>query len=191
MHCFLVSISVTSVKLGSNLNASHQTCVSNNSCNNHFKLMNNQSLTHWMLGLFALALSMQTGIASPAEKETKPLKAGYHEIKSKKAGKLLKEHKDLVVLDIRTMKEYVEGHIDKAKHIDFFEDSFKTLLEKLDRKTPYLVHCASGGRSGRSMEVFRDLGFTRIYHMNDGFKGWVKEKLPIKKGKPSKDEKKK
>jgi rhodanese-related sulfurtransferase len=51
------------------------------------------------------------------------------------------------------------------------------------------VHCASGGRSGRSLEIFRDLGFTRIYHMNDGFKGWMKEKLPSKKGKPEKNKK--
>ena len=173
------------------MNAPHQTCVLNNSCNNFFKRMKNQSLTHWVIGLIALATSIQIGIASPAEKETKPLKAGYHEIKSKKAGTLLKKHKDLVVIDIRTEKEYIAGHIAKAKLINFFEDDFKPLLEKLDRKTPYLVHCASGGRSGRSMEIFRDLGFTRIYHMNDGFKGWVKEKLPIQLGKPTEEEKKK
>ena len=146
--------------------------------------MKKHTLSYWILTAFAFATSIQLGIASPAENETKPLKAGYHEIKAKKAGQLLKQHKDLIVLDIRTEKEYVAGHITKAKHVDFYEDDFKSRLKKLDRKTPYLVHCASGGRSGQSMEIFRDLGFTRIYHMNDGFKGWVKEKLPVKTGKP-------
>ncbi len=147
--------------------------------------MNQQILKYWMMAIVALFTSIQWGIASPEEKAPKPLKAGYHEIKAKKAGQLLKKHKDLVVLDIRTEKEFVAGHITKAKHVDYYEDDFKARLEKLDRKAPYLVHCASGGRSGRSMEIFRDLGFTRIYHMNDGFKGWEKQKLPIKKGKES------
>ena len=151
--------------------------------------MKKRSFTYWILTAFAFASSIQIGIASPAENKTKPLKAGYHEIKAKKAGLLLKNHKDLIVLDIRTEKEYVAGHIAKAKHVDFYESDFKSRLEKLDRKTPYLVHCASGGRSGRSLEIFRDLGFTRIYHMNDGFKGWMKEKLPSKKGKPEKNKK--
>lgn len=151
--------------------------------------MKKHSMTYWILTVFAFATSIQIGLTSPAEKETKPLKAGYHEIKAKLAGQLLKKHKDLIVLDIRTEKEYVAGHINKAKHVDYYENDFKSRLKKLDRKTPYLVHCASGGRSGRSMEVFKDLGFTRIYHMNDGFKGWEKEKLPIKKGKPLKDKK--
>ena len=63
-------------------------------------------------------------------------------------------------------------------------DRLKAKLAKLDRKKPYLVHCASGGRSGKSMQLFRDLGFTRVYHMNDGFRGWEKAKLPAEKGKP-------
>ena len=81
-------------------------------------------------------------------------------------------------------KEYTAGHIQKAKWLDYYQDDFKAKLAKLDRKKPYLVHCASGGRSGKSMQLFRDLGFTRVYHMNDGFRGWEKAKLPAEKGKP-------
>ena len=77
----------------------------------------------------------------------------------------------------------------QANHVEIYESDIKPRLKKLDRQTPYLVHCASGGRSGRSLEIFRDLGFTRVYHMNDGFKGWMKEKLPSKKGKPEKNKK--
>jgi rhodanese-related sulfurtransferase len=101
------------------LNAQHLACVLSFPCNNNSKFMKKRSLTYWILTAFAFATSIQLGIASPAENETKPLKAGYHEIKSKKAGQLLKKHKDLIVLDIRTEKEYVAGHIAKAKHVDF------------------------------------------------------------------------
>lgn len=124
------------------------------------------------------------GKAQENSEEVAPLKAGYHEIKSKQASGILKKHKDVVILDIRTEKEYTAGHIQKAKWLDYYQDDFKAKLAILDRKKPYLVHCASGGRSGKSMQLFRDLGFTRVYHMNDGFRGWEKAKLPAEKGKP-------
>lgn len=150
--------------------------------------MKNSLIQYWMLSLVTLALGIQSSLAKPEQEAAKPapLKAGYHEIKSKKAHDLLQKHKELIVLDIRTEREYVAGHIQKAKHIDYYERDFSDKLKKLDRKKPYLVHCASGGRSGKSMKIFKDLGFTRIYHMNDGFKGWEKSKFPVTKGKEKK-----
>lgn len=124
------------------------------------------------------------GWAQGTQQNPAPLKAGYHEIQSKQANEILKEHEEMVILDIRTEKEYAAGHIKKAKWVDFYQDDFKAKLDKLDKKKPYLVHCASGGRSGKSMQLFKDLGFTRVYHMNDGFRGWEKAQLPAEQGKP-------
>jgi len=148
-------------------------------------------MKNWLLKTLACAvgvLSFSNTHAEDKKTDTAPLKEGYHEIKSKEASALINAHKNMVILDIRTMKEYAAGHIQKAKHIDFFENNFKSNLEKLDRKKSYLVHCASGGRSGRSMQIFKDLGFTSIYHMNDGWKGWEKEGFPAEKGTPKKSE---
>lgn len=148
-------------------------------------------MKNWFLKTLACTvglLSFSNTHAEDKKNDTTPLKEGYHEIKSKEASALINAHKNMVILDIRTMKEYAAGHIQKAKHIDFFENNFKSNLEKLDRKKSYLVHCASGGRSGRSMQIFKDLGFTSIYHMNDGWKGWEKEGFPAEKGTPKKSE---
>ena len=138
----------------------------------------------WLLVMTLILGISLIGKAQENSEEVAPLKAGYHEIQSKQASGILKKHKDVVILDIRTEKEYTAGHIQKAKWLDYYQDDFKAKLAKLDRKKPYLVHCASGGRSGKSMQLFRDLGFTRVYHMNDGFRGWEKAKLPAEKGKP-------
>ena len=138
----------------------------------------------WLLVMTLILGISLIGKAQENSEEVAPLKAGYHEIKSKQASGILKKHKDVVILDIRTEKEYTAGHIQKAKWLDYYQDDFKAKLATLDRKKPYLVHCASGGRSGKSMQLFRDLGFTRVYHMNDGFRGWEKAKLPAEKGKP-------
>lgn len=153
--------------------------------------MKTNDMKNWILRTLACAiglLSISNSYAEDKKTDATPLKEGYHEIKSKEASALIKAHKEMVILDIRTMKEYTTGHIKKAKHIDFFENNFKTNLEKLDRKKSYLVHCASGGRSGRSMQLFKELGFKSIYHMNDGWKGWEKAGYPAEKGRPKKSE---
>lgn len=180
------------------LNAPHsiprtkETCLSPQAWQYSNKHKMRLNMKHWLLSSLACVigfLSVSQGLAEDKKSDAAPLKEGYHEIKSKAAAALIKAHKKVVVLDIRTMKEYRIGHIKKAKHIDFFENSFKSNLEKLDRKKSYIVHCASGGRSGRSMQIFKDLGFKSIYHMNDGWKGWEKAGYPAEKGLPKKSDK--
>ena len=62
------------------------------------------------------------GKAQENSEEVAPLKAGYHEIQSKQASGILKKHKDVVILDIRTEKEYTASHIQKAKWLDYYQD---------------------------------------------------------------------
>jgi len=95
------------------------------------------------------------------------------------AVRLIKEKPELVILDIRTPQEFAEGHLDKARLIDFNSPDFSDKLHQLDPATPYLVHCASGGRSGQSLVQFSELGFSEIYHLKDGYKGWVASGNPV------------
>lgn len=101
------------------------------------------------------------------------------EITAKKALTLLKENPEIIVIDVRTPKEYAEGHISKAQNIDFKSNRFRQELAKLDRNQTYLVHCKSGTRSGKSLPEWEKLGFTKIYHLNSGIDGWKKEQLPV------------
>ena len=97
------------------------------------------------------------------------------------AAKLVQEKK-VTVLDVRTAGEFKDGHIEGAKNIDFTQtESFKSALKELDKKQPYLVHCQAGGRSGKSMKVFKELGFENILHLEEGFGGWEDAKQPIAK----------
>lgn len=97
------------------------------------------------------------------------------------AAKLVQEKK-VTVLDVRTAGEFKDGHIEGAKNIDFTQtESFKSALKELDKKQPYLVHCQAGGRSGKSMKIFKELGFENILHLEEGFGGWEDAKQPIAK----------
>ena len=91
-----------------------------------------------------------------------------------KAATVLVQMKKATVLDVRSAEEYAEGHIDQAVNIDFLDDSFESKVAKLDKAKPYLVHCAGGGRSTNSLEVFKKLGFTNITHLDGGLKAYTK-----------------
>ena len=88
----------------------------------------------------------------------------------------------VVVLDIRTAKEFSDGHIQGAKNLNFLSDDSKDKLGKLDRDRIYVMHCQSGGRSGKAKSLFKELGFTRILHIQDGYRGWASAGFPVAKG---------
>ena len=97
------------------------------------------------------------------------------------AAKLLSERKDVVVIDLRTDAEFKEGHLAGAKNIDFLDSGFAKKVGELDKTKTYLVHCGSGGRSTKSLEVFKSQNFTSILHLNEGFKAWVAAGKPVEK----------
>lgn len=100
-----------------------------------------------------------------------------------KAAELLSGEAKVAVLDVRTPEEFADGHLEGATNIDFNAEGFEAKVAKLDRAKPYLVHCAAGGRSGKSLEIFKKLKFERIYHLADGYNGWSDAGKPVVKPK--------
>ncbi len=97
------------------------------------------------------------------------------------ARQLLDTQKDIVVLDVRTPGEFADGHITGAKNLDFNGTGFADSLALLDRNTTYLVHCAAGGRSTRSLSRFKELGFKSVVHLDGGLNGWIQAGQPVEK----------
>lgn len=89
------------------------------------------------------------------------------------------EEGDVIILDIRTPGEYEGGRIPGAINLDYLSPEFRNNLKKLDSEKTYLIYCRTGGRSGRSLAVFEEEGFTKIYHMNRGIAEWLRENLPL------------
>lgn len=97
------------------------------------------------------------------------------------AAKVLEERKDVVVIDVRTDAEFKEGHIAGAKNIDFLDVDFAKRVGELEKSKMYLVHCAAGGRSTKSLDAFKSQKFSSILHLNEGFKAWVAAGKPVEK----------
>ena len=98
-----------------------------------------------------------------------------------KAAQALITDQKAVVIDVRTPEEFADGHIAGAKNVDFFSKSFREELGQLDKDAPIVMHCQSGGRSGQALPIFKELGFTKVFHMNGGFRAWSSAGLPVTK----------
>ena len=68
---------------------------------------------------------------------------------------------DAVLLDVRTVDEYAEGHIPGSINIPL--DTVASVLECIpDKDAPLFVHCLSGGRSGKAVAFLKKLGYTQV-----------------------------
>ena len=130
--------------------------------------------------LLALPLLMNTASADKPEK--KP--AAIVHLDAGQASKIMtgpNKEKRPTIIDIRTLGEFKAGHLENAIHVDFLKEDFSDAIQKLKRDKAYLVHCQSGGRSSNSLELWKTLGFTKIYHLDGGFLAWRKAGLPVAK----------
>ena len=90
-----------------------------------------------------------------------------------------KENIDFIILDVRTEPEYKSGHIENAENIDYYSEGFKDELGELDKNKTYLIYCASGNRSGRTLKIMKGRGFQKAYNVLGGIKGWKSKGLPV------------
>ena len=100
----------------------------------------------------------------------------YTSVKVAKAYELIKENKDVYLLDVRTRDEYRKGHLRNAKNIPLGD--VDKHLSKIPRNKDVLVYCRNGARSIRVIRRLEVAGYTKLYHMHEGYRGWKKAGHP-------------
>ena len=66
-----------------------------------------------------------------------------------------------VLLDVRTVDEYRQGHIDGSLNIPLQNiHTVKNNIPDLDK--PIYVHCLSGARSAQATSVLKSMGYTNV-----------------------------
>ena len=120
--------------------------------------------------LLGVSLAARAADAGAAKKpETKQFKnIGVPEFEK------LRADKKNVVLDVRTKREFDEGHMPGAVNIDVNAADFQEKVSKLDKSRTYLVHCAAGTRSAKACDRMSKLDFPKLYNLEGGFRAWEK-----------------
>lgn len=89
-------------------------------------------------------------------------------INNVQAEELIKENKDLVILDVRTFSEFKSGKIPNAINIPV--DEMEWELEQLEsyKNKEILVYCKVGMRSSVGCNFLENEGFKKLYNLRGG-----------------------
>jgi rhodanese-related sulfurtransferase len=99
--------------------------------------------------------------------------AGAQKTISKEAAKNLLKNKDTQLLDVRTLKEYEQGSLQDAVHVDYFSKNFVSdCLRLFNKRKPLIIYCAAGGRSAKASKLLKKQGFNVVYDLSCGYEGW-------------------
>jgi rhodanese-related sulfurtransferase len=91
----------------------------------------------------------------------------------------LRQQSGVVVLDVRTPREFRRGRIPGAVHLDWYRRDFADRVAELDKDKTYLVYCAVGGRSAEAGKKMKELGFKKVYNFVGGYKAWESAEKPV------------
>jgi rhodanese-related sulfurtransferase len=95
----------------------------------------------------------------------------------------LMNHEDAVVVDVREVSEYAQGHILNSIHIPL--GGFNQNFNKLDKykQGTIIINCNSGHRSMQACRILKKNGYEKVFNMRGGILAWQNSSLPITKNK--------
>lgn len=79
----------------------------------------------------------------------------------------------ITLLDVRTEKEFYDGHIKGSVHIPI--DNLREELDKLDRNKKMVVYCRSGYRAYLGLRILAGAGFKDVKLLNGSYLSWIKK----------------
>ncbi len=86
---------------------------------------------------------------------------------------------DSIVVDVRELGEWVEGHVPGAVHVP--RGSLEQRIEGVapDRSRPLVVYCAGGNRSAFAAQTLGELGYADVVSLAGGFVDWKRNGFPF------------
>ena len=113
--------------------------------------------------------------------ELKRRLSGVRDVAPGEATRLL-NHENAIMIDMRSDRDFRDGHIVNAVHAPADNSDMSARLEKY-RDRPLIVYCRSGQRSMPVCSKLRKQGFEKVYNLKGGVLGWQQADLPVSKGK--------
>jgi rhodanese-related sulfurtransferase len=87
-----------------------------------------------------------------------------------------------LILDVRSKREFTEGHVPGARHIPFWRISAEAESLSAFRERPIVVYCGHGPRAYIAGAALSRRGFTGIAYLTGHMKKWKSMRLPLAGG---------
>ena len=110
--------------------------------------------------------------------ETESAGAGW-DITPMQLSERLKEGNHIRIIDVREPHEWDISHIEGADLIPL--GTLAARMNELDSAEEIVLHCKTGARSARALELLRTDGFRKVKNLKGGINAWAREvdtKLP-------------
>ncbi len=102
---------------------------------------------------------------------TKKLKRGYeNDINIEKLEEMKKQ--GAVIIDVRSIQEFKEGHIEGAISIPEYEIKKRIRNELPNLEQLIIVYCGTGHRSRRVQKSLEKMGYSQAYNLVNGWKNY-------------------
>ena len=97
--------------------------------------------------------------------------------------RMMNNHEDALVVDVRTAAEFKGGHIKGAKNVPLkkFASAIESYAGYKDKQV--LVYCNSGTTVVSAINQLKKAGFEKINNLEGGIAAWKEANLPLVKKK--------
>jgi len=100
----------------------------------------------------------------------------YRDTSVSEAKTMMESNPSLLIVDVRTIQEFAQGHLKGAVNIPLTDLPLRT--GELEKNKPILVYCHTGNRSAQASSILVKAGFTHIYNMERGISAWINAGYP-------------
>ena len=112
-----------------------------------------------------------------ADAKTRVLECTVDDVKRR-----LDRGEKFVLVDVREESEYAAGHLPGAVHMSkgVIERDVETAVP--DPATPLVLYCGGGFRSALAADNLQKMGYTNVWSMDGGIRGWREKGYPLTTG---------
>jgi rhodanese-related sulfurtransferase len=86
------------------------------------------------------------------------------------------------LIDVREESEWAKGHVAGSEYLG--KGVIERDIEKQipDTKAEIVLYCGGGFRSALAADNLQKMGYTNVYSMDGGIRGWREKGYPLNKG---------
>lgn len=84
-----------------------------------------------------------------------------------------------LVIDVREKEDWFMGHIPGALSIERADIEWEIEKVLADKDFPVICYCGDGLRSLLATYTLSEMGYSQVYWMEKGWKGWKEQKYPV------------
>ena len=102
-------------------------------------------------------------------------------IKQSELLSLLESEQTPLIIDVRSSREYSNGHIPRAQHVPFWQSFTTDALDNTDKQDDVILYCEHGPRAGIAKFAYYMAGYKNIRYVEGHMTSWRSAGLPIDK----------